>query len=549
MIPAISLLITPSVSTDPINQPKMLLLAILASSLFGIFLFEIRKIFPMLQNIFGLLAVFFFIQITLVLLLAGAPFNQQFFGTFGRNTGYVTYASLVLVMIFAYLVSRVEIIPRFMAAIMLTGLISMIYSILQTYGMDPIKWANPYNPITAFLGNPNFQSSFLAISALPFASFFLDKFKSKNVRILCLVYLGSAIYLIYRSDSIQGFLVFAIGIVVIIFMRIFGEEKTRKKHIIIPYVLLTGFMGAITILGTLNRGPFAEYLYKLSVRQRGYYWDAALKMIREYPVTGVGMDSYGDWYFRFRSANAAFNTPTVGSNSAHNVFLEMGAFGGIPLLIIHMGISALAVYSIFFYLKRHPKFNWAYAGMVGAWLGYQSQAVISINQIGLAVWGWLLAGLIIGLNKIDKSKLSTLSKTDSSSKSKDRLIRNKTRENKTGILITAASMSVLALIFVTPVFVSDASFRKAITSKDGNELIKSVLAYPRDSNRMIQAAQVFANSGLPKESLNLLDKVVKENPRYYSAWELQKMLAIPGSKNYETIKQQLQVLNPQVEIE
>ena len=29
-------------------------------------------------------------------------------------------------------------------------------------------------------------------------------------------------------------------------------------------------------------------------------------------------------------------------------------------------------------------------------MAFQAQAIISINQIGLALWGWVLSGLIIG---------------------------------------------------------------------------------------------------------------------------------------------------------
>ena len=35
---------------------------------------------------------------------------------------------------------------------------------------------------------------------------------------------------------------------------------------------------------------------------------------------------------------------------------------------------------------------------MSAWIGFQAQSLISIDNIGIAVWGWLLGGAIIGLS-------------------------------------------------------------------------------------------------------------------------------------------------------
>ena len=125
-------------------------------------------------------------------------------------------------------------------------------------------------------------------------------------------------------------------------------------------------------------------------------------MIKSHPFFGVGLDSYGDLYFATRSKNAAFNTPQTGSNAAHNVFLYLGAFGVLPLFLINLALVSLTIWSIIKVIHRKEEFNWAYAALVGAWVGYVAQSIISINQIGLAVWGWILMGIIVGYERCYK---------------------------------------------------------------------------------------------------------------------------------------------------
>jgi tetratricopeptide (TPR) repeat protein len=47
-----------------------------------------------------------------------------------------------------------------------------------------------------------------------------------------------------------------------------------------------------------------------------------------------------------------------------------------------------------------------FATFFGAWLTYLAQAFISIDNIGIAIWGWVLGGTVIGLsyNQIDPEK-------------------------------------------------------------------------------------------------------------------------------------------------
>ena len=356
-----------------------------------------------------------------------------------------------------------------------------------------------------------------------------------------------SLMLIIRSKSQQGLIVLGLGMALVIFIFFLSFGSKNRKLILISYGSLTSVVGLLTVLGTLKIGPLGEILYKLSVRQRGYYWNAAIEMIKSNPINGVGLDSYGDWYFGVRSAGAALNTPKVTSNSAHSVFLDIGSNGGIPLLAIYIGLVALTLRSIFKYLRRNQEFNWAYAGLVSVWVGYQAQSVISINQLGLAIWGWLLMGLLIGIevNSREKSNVNTQSVIKGKGFSK---ISKKNNSSSSLAYISAALSLTIGLFIVFPVFLNDMNSRKSSSGRSAEALIATVLKQPEDTERTIEAAQILARSNLLPQALQLVNHVIEINPRAYNAWELRLQITDPSSPDYQSIKDKLNFLNPRVPI-
>ena len=51
---------------------------------------------------------------------------------------------------------------------------------------------------------------------------------------------------------------------------------------------------------------------------------------------------------------------------------------------------------------RKKEYDATFVALTVAWLGYQAQSVISINQIGLAIWGWVLSGALIAYERASR---------------------------------------------------------------------------------------------------------------------------------------------------
>jgi tetratricopeptide (TPR) repeat protein len=152
-------------------------------------------------------------------------------------------------------------------------------------------------------------------------------------------------------------------------------------------------------MGMLQKGPLSSILYKESVSVRGYYWQAGFEMFKKNPFTGVGIDRYGANFKELRNVSYpleyGFN---ITSSNAHNTFIQLFATGGLfvglsyLLLLGYVFISGLKSLK-----KSDPHQQRILLGLLSAWIGFQAQSLISIDNIGVSVWGWLLSGMILGV--------------------------------------------------------------------------------------------------------------------------------------------------------
>jgi hypothetical protein len=153
------------------------------------------------------------------------------------------------------------------------------------------------------------------------------------------------------------------------------------------------------VLGMLQKGPFVDLLYKNSVSVRGYYWRAATSMLKENPLTGVGLDRYGAYFKEFREPEyGLINGFNLTSTNAHNTFLQFFATGGLFLgttyLVLILFIFKIGLKLVNRYEGENRKLI---LGILSTWLAFQSQSLISIDNIGISIWGWMLGGVILGI--------------------------------------------------------------------------------------------------------------------------------------------------------
>ena len=512
-----TIVVTPWLTIDPINAPKLAVIALGGFMCLGAVLvhkevFRQKTVRPIL-----LFALAFLVDLILVFFLAGTNPNQEFFGTYGRSTGLLAYASLCFLLVAAVVAFTDELVDRIKNAFLVAGVLSVFYGLIQVFGLDPFEWVNQYSPVFGFLGNPNFQSSFLGLTGVLSLALILGSFKNPQLLIGHAMYQLLALYVIYKTDSQQGLLVYAggVGLIIVLWIR-----SSRFKILAIPayFASVLGFI--MVTMGSLNSGPLASLLYKESVTYRGDYWRAGIAMGLDHPFFGVGLDSYGDWYRRARTIEATLRRgPEVTSNAAHNVVIDFFANGGFPLAMIYLCLMVLVVRSCYLVLKRTRKYNPTFVGLVAVWCAYQAQSIISLNQLGLAVWGWIISGLIIGYEI--NTRESQINGEVSDTSRKGRKPQQKSKRELAPATVMGVFLGLLVGgVLSMPAVIVSAKHKSSLESGSYDQVIDLAYAWPMDPLRMGQVALVLADNKYEKEALNVITDATKRFPEEFKVWDL-----------------------------
>jgi O-antigen ligase len=385
-------------TADPFNAPKLWLLIVSSAWISG-YLLNFRKKNETLrtnnQKILNYLLVAFQLAAMWALINSDVKITA-FFGENMRKIGFVTYFCFSVFMYFSAKYSIIEQYKKFYMYSSVTGLLFLFYGILQASGNDFVKWVNPYNSIIGTLGNPNFAAAFLALFAVLFFSISFIKEFNLIIRYLCGLTSGVFIYCIQLSDARQGILAAAVGLGFFVCTLVYLRNRIFGLLLIVFSLILSTFV----VLAMLQKGPLQDLIYKDSVSIRGYYWRAGINMFKDNFFTGVGLDRYGAYFKEFQDLNYGLKIGfDITSTNAHNIPIQIFATGGIFL-----GLTYLLLMLFIFYtgLKSIRKFEGDhrvyFLALFSAWLTYQAQSIVSIENIGLGIWGWILGGMIIGLS-------------------------------------------------------------------------------------------------------------------------------------------------------
>lgn len=484
---------------DPFNSPKLWVLLFIASWLTG-YIVSFRKVIFLIKpitNLFYLVAAFVFFALLATIF---ANFHQTaIFGDTQRRNGFISYLSLAIIIIAASLFVRFFNIKSLYLTTYFVGTISVIYAIMQTTNNDFIKWNNGYNPIITTLGNPNFAAAVMAVmGVITFSAAFIKEFKIEH-RIFAILLSILLLFCIYRSNAKQGLLSYILGSGVFLIIWLYGKNK--KLGVIASLVGI--LVGIISILGMLQVGPLEKYLYKPSVTLRGYYWQAGIEMLKSHPLFGIGMDSYGYYFKEYRDVtyplNYGFN---LTSTNAHNTFVQFFATGGVFLGVTYLILNAYILKCAIFGLRNLTGSNkLILAGVLSAWTAFHAQSLVSIDNLGISIWGWVLGGTVIGLSvsastPVDEDRRNFQLKPNSINLSRS---------------LISGSASILAVILISLLYRGENNTYKVMsafdlqtqTSRDiYKELnLRTINTYLNDPTYKLTASMNLAQNGFMEEGL------------------------------------------------
>lgn len=519
----VAVIVVTGTVTDPVNVTKLLALGGVAAGAFAVLLaFGVKELWDSSKALVIFLGFFILASFSAVINSDG-PLTQNIYGVYGRNTALITYLLLMMVIVSVVILRRESSFNLLIWGLFGAGLVNVLYCGWTIAFGDFIPWNNPYGNILGTFGNPNFIGAFLGIFAATLIAYILKPGTSLLIRVISVLIFFVTVYEIIDSNAIQGRVVAAAGLGIVGFYLV--RSKFERAIAQIGYVVVMAIGGVFALLGALQIGPLTKYIYKTSVSLRGEYWQAGWNMGSEHPLTGVGFDTYGDWYRRLRDTQAlVLPGPNTVTNAAHNVPFDVFAFGGWPLFITYLTILSLSALAIIRVTVRTKKYDAIFVTLTTAWTCYQLQSIISINQIGLAVWGWLFGGALIAYEIATRPKKDSESGEPAKGKgTSGRSVKGKQNEMIFSPTLLAGIGAVVGLLIAAPPYSADAKWRSALISQSVQKVEEALVPgylNPQNSYKYLNAVQLLESSKLFDLAYKYAQIGVDFNPNYFDSWKV-----------------------------
>jgi len=518
----ISVVVTPWINVDSMIVPKVVILFCLSFYLLP----RINVLYNVMQRniLFKLLLMFvilIIVQMIMVLIFTEAPLEQQIFGRGGRGLGFLTYLSLMIILVAVSVYFSTFKSNLIINGILTSSVTSSVYSILQYFGIDIINWATRTNGIIGTLGNPNFQSVFAAM-ALPLSFTFL-KVNKFNYKMAFISSFFLSIFTIYICRSFQGYIAGSLSLMTVVALYLFQKSKVGF-YVLLPNILVSIFaVGA----GIFNSGPLSGLLYKSSVESRNEMWRTSWSTSTNNPIFGIGLDSFGDHSNYYKSPADAAGINEYIDNS-HNYFLEYAATGGYALAFLHFALIALTVFSFLKVLSNKEKFDLNLAAIFGSWVAFQAQSLIGPANISLLLWNFIITGFIIG----------AASETLSVKNSEPLRLKEKT----TSVKMLSTPLLIVALAISYPYFNADRLLLKSSQIGNVSLAVQSAKMYPESVFRYQRVGVELLQAGFIDQSLDVARAAIKFNPNSFYGWAL--LLSSPSIDEKNSAVKELKRLDP-----
>ena len=491
---------------DPFNAPKSWILSITAFWLLGWVLFQVKDQFKVETLKWAtLLSGFFILTLTLALIATNNKYIG-FFGEYQRRTGYLTYISFALYFLASAFTFRLNKIVKLEIAGAVTGFLVAVYGVVQHYKHDFTKFVNPYNPVISTLGNPDFSAAVMSIFLLISFGIAIQSKFSIWVRVLAGINVGLLLITIQYSQVRQGLLTSALGIAIIFIVWL--HQKNRFTSYALSGISLAALLFAIA--GMLEKGPLVKYFYKPSVTFRGDYWRAGWRMFIHHPLFGVGLDRYGAYFRQYRDATQSIRRgPDLISNVAHDVPLQLAATGGIFLLVAYIALTGFILWRGISAIRSTSGSQQVLASVFfAAWIAYEAQSMISIDNIGIAIWGYVLGGAVVGI----------------SVRTENTQMRKKKKLTQP---IVSFGLMLIPLVLSFLLFKSESAAYQLqstsitsanVTSPPAVALLRKPLSFLlQEPNFQIVIAQIYANAGDLNTTRSILEGAVSRDSTNYPA--------------------------------
>lgn len=209
-------------------------------------------------------------------------------------------------------------------------------------------------PPGSTLGHRGFAVEYL-LPAIPFLLIVKNSIKKKYYPVLFIVSIINFTFLFFTRSRSAIVVILILIIVYIIFQIAHSEKKERIRKIIITISpILIGFLISLIPLKNVERGDvfsaadnYFSTEYK-SNQHRWNFWSSSIELIKEAPLTGVGIGKWSGYYPKYNGSYFTDSNITFSHGiHVHNDFLESAAENGLVNFLTYFFLLVYILFSLY----------------------------------------------------------------------------------------------------------------------------------------------------------------------------------------------------------
>jgi hypothetical protein len=493
----VTIVVNPWSSLDPIASPKLVLALFGIGTLLVINSFGSVPWFIRTKEFLPIL--FFFLAISLSLIINRTAFDERLFGIYGRNQGYITFLLLLFVSIL-YLQSKENPKTLFLFSMWIANALVVSYAFLQSIGWDFYDWTSQNIAVISTLGNPNILGSFCAVTALSWIHWIKNcrnKISTLGRALFGIFGIAINFYVIFLTNSGAGMLALVCSLSFYIIVKIYSKAIRYERGAKIIIFFFFALLLSVLFIGALQQNFVSA---QSSIIPRLKFWKVGISIFSNYPIFGTGFDTYGDLFTEYAgSENELIN---IHSSSAHNMWIDTLVFGGVILLSSLVWLQILALRGLFssFSVKKYEAVKNDNLVMA-IFVAFIVQSFFSVPSIAVQIWGWAAMGILLRSHNSEKYQGRELE------------ISYVTKNTNVLYKIMLASIGFALIVSGGLKLSQENAFRSATLALDGERIIQAVERFPKNSFHIFLASEGFRNANIESTANWLEDMGLRFNPR------------------------------------
>ncbi|MEO7804522.1 MAG: O-antigen ligase family protein, partial [Actinomycetota bacterium] len=254
---------------------------------------------------------------------------------YGGFLPFLLYAIMMFVIVGLYW-EKPQDLKEIARASVAASMVLAGYVLIQAAGADWIPWKDSTGNAPPFpvgtMGNSNFAGGYLGI-AVPFVAYVAAAAKSYGMRTALFVFLGLDLLALWFTQTRGGMIAAGAGLLAMVFL--YRDKIPRWFRMSTLVSAVAAAVLAVLILfhpGTSRPiGPLAdvEAFRTGTFSVRTYYWGTALRIFKDNPIVGTGLDVYYANYPKYRLPQDGAQLGLTITDKPHNIYVEYMANAGV----------------------------------------------------------------------------------------------------------------------------------------------------------------------------------------------------------------------------